>query len=814
MEGDNADMMWDTEGLIFNTAANQSCINNEFGAVVNHDSKDSGGTTTDPDRYVGVRNGGSFTIPLLEPGDRVIIYMGSADAHTSSFKITGALDAIGQTIESTDEYRAGGSLWSDMGGKCQYRGAYQFISTGGDMTFTLTKGELVKLYSIQIYRGAKSGSTDCSKTDWNTTYNGVEYIPAYQVNNDWRSVTPAACFVQLHYRGKGERLRTPTVVYKSGNINTDAGHLFYAEIGKDNAPFIFFKSVIGQYGMFRMRVDDMESNGKFVADYALQNMTVGYLEKKNYPYTWDFTDLQGYANTANRIQAERTKIGNYNPKTVDNGKLYDMEFMNNSTGEGVKTVEQWKSYEAGGGIPAGYGLQVRNEPYSGGLMWDSNQLYAGEEFFEETLGLRFIAPGQNEKYNGGLRITGEGISLTGGNWKIMIPAVADDKGKAASVYIRAKQVGTGDIIAGVGDVGTTFTYVGTATDGTGEKIYAVKGTGEDMTLVFNNLIIKKIAVSGDWKKVNVKGWTTESRGRVIDPALTAYMTGKDMRTYIVTGVEYSKTKKQATLTRIDTDPSANPKFKDGCLMPIASNGENRNNNACIILNCTSDDENGIAGAEAKLLDGGFHLFVPDMHDYNPAQNANHDNDMKKFWTSYGIKSLMKSQVSSTNGQKTIPATEGNYTNYAFTCKYYDIDPKTGEKVNSEQALQTGIQAFYRIVKAASSTGNQGYLPILIEEKTNNNNEGGEASTSRAASPARVSSPERFSIVFNNLSDVSLQEGDVNGDGYFNKLDVNTIADRLAGRPTAKFFTGVADMNNDGKIDIVDMTLMIKNITSE
>ena len=828
MEGDNADMMWDTEGLIFNTAANQSCINNEYGSVVNHASD---ATPNNPDRYVGVRTGGSFTIPLLEAGDRVIIYMGSADAHTCSFNITGALDAIGKTIESTDEYRAGGSEWATMGGACQYRGAYQFISTGGDMTFTLAKGELVKLYSIQIYRGAKSGSTDCSKTTWNTTYNGVEYIPGYQVNNDWRTETPAACFVQLHYRGKGERLRTPTVLYKSGNINTDADHLFYAEIGSNNAPYIFFKSEKGQYGMFRMRVDDMESNGKYVADYALQNMTVGYLDKKKYPYTWDFTDLQGYANTANRIQAERTKVGNYNPKTVDNDKLYDMEFMNNSTGEGVKTVEQWKYYEADGDIPAGYGLQVRNEPYSGGLMWDSNQLYAGDGFFEETLGLRFIAPGQNQKYNGGLRITEEGISLTGGNWKIMIPAVADDEGNAASVYIRAKQVGTGDIIAGVGNEETEFTYVGTATDGTGDKIYAVKGTGADMTLFFNNLIIKKIAVSTDWKKVNVKGWTTESRGRVIDPALTGYMTGKDMRTYIVTDVEYSKTKKQATLTRIDTDTSNNPKFKDGCLMPEASDGDN---NACIILNCTSDGENGIAGEEAKLLDGGFHLFVPDMHDYNPAQNANDDdandddandgdandgdaNDddviRKNFFSDYDITSLMKSQVSSTNGEKTIlGTTDDGYTNYAFTCKYYDIDPVTGEKVNTNQALQTGIQAFYRIVGGASSTGNQGYLPIKIEEETNN--EGGESNPSRAASPARVSSPERFTIVFNNLSDVSLKDGDVNGDGLFNKLDVNAMADRLAGRPTAKFFRGVADMNNDGKVNIVDMTLMIKNITSE
>lgn len=670
MEGDNADMMWDTEGLIFNTAAYLSCINNEFGSVVNHNS---GGTTTDPDRFVGVRNGGSFTIPLLKAGDRVIIYMGSADAHTSSFNITGALDAIGQTIESTDEYRAGGSLWSTMGGACQYRGAYQFISTGGDMTFTLTKGELVKLYSIQIYRGVKSGSTDCSKTNWNTTYNGVEYIPAYQVNNDWRSETPAACFVQIHYRGKGERLRTPTVLYKSGNITTDADHLFYAEIGENNAPYIFFKSVIGEYGMFRMRVDDMESNGKYVADYALQNMTVGYLEKKNYPYTWDFTDLQDYANTANRIQAERTKIGNYNPKTVDNDKLYDMEFMNNSVGEDVKSVEQWKEYEADGDIPAGYGLQVRNEPYSGGLMWDSNQLYAGNQIFDESFGLRFIAPGQNEKYNGGLRITGEGISLTGGNWKIMIPLVGGEK--VASVYVRAKQIGNEEITAGVGDVETPFTYVGTATDGTGEKIYAVKGTGDDMTLVFNNLIIKKIAVSQDTKTVNKLGYATESRNVEIDPELMGYMTGTGLNAYTVTNVSYGTKpgdKASVTLTAI---PSEN-------VMGEATSGDHR---AYIIFN--TDETN----KAVSILDGGFHLFVPDMHDKSNASDA------KKSVLDVSGNALKSNLLSAS-----IPQEDGAYTNYLMNYKYTSADGKSHE----------GPEAFYRASKSATLGNNKAYLQLL------------------------------------------------------------------------------------------------------
>ena len=641
MEGDNADMMWDTEGLIFNTAANQSCINNEFDGVANHNS---GGTATDPDRFVGVRNGGSFTIPKLEAGDRVVIFMGSANAYTSFFNITGALDAIGKTIEPTDEYNAGGSLWSTMGGACQYRGAYQFISTGGDMTFTLTKGELVKLYSIQIYAGVKLATTDASRANGNTTYNGDEYVPGYQVFNDWRTETPGRIYLTIHYRGKGERLKVPTVLYKSGTVNTDESHLMYGEVGTDNAPFIFFKSEKDQYGVFRMRIEDYELGNKYVADYALQNITVNYLDKKNYPYTWDFTDLKDYANTSTRIQAERTKIANYNPRTLTGD--YDIEFMNNSVGEDVKTIEQWKEYAEEGGIPAGLGLHVRNEPYSGGLMWDYGQLYAGNEPFGESFGLSMEAPGANEKYNGGLRLTDEGLCLTGGNWTIRVPQV----GTVASVYVRAKQVGSREITAGVGDAETAFTYEGTATDGTGDKIYAVKGTGEDMKLVFNNLIIKKIAVSQDTKTVNKLGYATESRNVEIDPELMGYMTGTGLKAYTVTNVTYGDKpgdKASVTLTQI---PAEN-------VMGKATSGDHR---AYIIYN--TDDVKPVS-----ILDGGFNLFVPDMHDESTASSP------KKSILDVSGNPL----VSSINGGS-IPQSDGGFTNYLMNYKYTGADGKSTE----------------------------------------------------------------------------------------------------------------------------------------
>lgn len=880
MDGNNAAMIWETEGLWFTTPSNKSCIYNESMGTETFTVtlKDSKGNTrynsdktpmteerrSDPDRYVGILPGGKFTIPGLKEGDRVIIFMGSGDGSNADvcfFNISNAKDAIGQDITETDVYKAGGSLWNvDNNGynghnDPNYRGCYHFIAQDdGPMTFEMVGGSMCKLYSIEIYRGERINTNSVQEGAKGSGYT----LLATKDGGAGETKT-----WNLHYRGKGETLADG--IERNGKTIKNEFIAWSGTITKENTPLTTNSNTIsctnnGVIGMARVRAKCMEYNQKYVTDFADRNLTFAYHEKApGYPYTWDFTDINGVSSSA--ITGE---YNNYNElQSGDDG--YEFEPKG-------RELSMW---DANGKMVIycsdGSYYQNQNMIFENAKGINGNQLYANGAVIPETKGLWFYFDNNDPAYNGCMQIAADGLhlantkkmmedgttNLTMGwwNYKMVIPDVP----AGAAVYLRMQRdpsVADGDFskkpnedpvyflntsyhfgVSSTSSPKTNLTpvnsssfdlskqedvYNATGNSNSKYSFYKVNGKTDEwiacvknttgavnnLTFTLNGWTLKKLAVSEDWKKVNVKGWTTESRTRVIDPALTGYMTGKDMRTYIVTGVEYSKTKKQATLTRIDTDPSDNPKFKDGCLMPIASDGDN---NACIILNCTSDGKDGLAGAEANILDGGFHLFVPDMYDYNFTQNT---EGVKKFWASHGITSLMKSQVSSTNGQKTIPATEGNYTNYAFTCKYYDIDPETGQKVNSDQALQTGIQAFYRIVNKASSTGNQGYLPILIEEKTNNNNEGGETNSSRAASPARVSSPERFSIVFNNLSDVSLQEGDVNGDGYFNKLDVNTIADRLAGRPTAKFFTGVADMNNDGKIDIVDMTLMIKNITSE
>ncbi len=663
MEGDNADMMWDTEGLIINTASNQSAINNEYtdnGGVIDHSNTTN---RPDPDRYVGILPGGEFRIPNLKEGDRVIVYMGSGEgsgADAIYLNIDNALDAIGTEI--TDEYRAGGSLWqasstnqTQAHGTPEYKGAYHFIAAAdGDMVFTLAnKGTLAKLYSIELYSGVHRHTNDPERAV--KEYNGTNYnVNGYQYTNSYNSNdTQNGCY-SLHWRGKGEGLRNPSIIYQTGNVSTGTDNLFAGMIGTN--PFIFYKSVKGEYGMFRMRVEDMDLGGKYVADYGLQNISVGYVDKvDSYPYTWDFTDLMKYAYTdnANRL-----------PKVVDSADDFEdiSEFMDYTVNlddqRDTKAVHQWKWYDEVTGQyakPAGYGLHIRNSAFSGEMAFPvESQLYAGDEIIAEAQGLDFIPYANEAKRNGRLLITDEGIALyeQGGNyWRVKIPEVPS----TAAVYVRAKQIGERAILAKVGDTSTDFDYSAQTEDG--DYVYAVKGTGADMTLFLSNIIVKKIAISEDPKAVNSKGWTSESRNHDIDASLTAYMTGKDIKTYLVGSPDHTKR------TLVLTDISGS---EANYVLPA--------NTGCVMFNAT--DEN-----KAEILNGGFHLFVPDMHD------------SEKVASTTG--NMMK--VNSVEG-KVIPDSEGDLTNYVLAYKYYQLDDNgypVGDPISGDEmfyrAANTGIK---------------------------------------------------------------------------------------------------------------------------
>ena len=257
-------------------------------------------------------------------------------------------------------------------------------------------------------------------------------------------------------------------------------------------------------------------------------------------------------------------------------------------------------------------------------------------------------------------------------------------------------------------IGTGATKVIDTNDDTGDKIYVIPGTSEsessNVTLYFNGVIIEKIAVSTDKKEFNAKGWTTESRDHDIDPSLTAEMNGRGIKTFAVTYMKYDK--KKVVMTDIS----------NAGLMHAATD---ESKYACILRN-TED-------AELSVVNGGFYLFVPDMHD-EQGENTGDGYRLKNYAPSMES-SIMKAKVSyaypanypnyGNNASGTpIPAKsdDGTITNFAFTYQYCQLN-SSGEAYGT---LQEGHQAFYRIAtNGGYSKGNQGYLPLLTSEVTKN-----------------------------------------------------------------------------------------------
>lgn len=60
----------------------------------------------------------------------------------------------------------------------------------------------------------------------------------------------------------------------------------------------------------------------------------------------------------------------------------------------------------------------------------------------------------------------------------------------------------------------------------------------------------------------------------------------------------------------------------------------------------------------------------------------------------------------------------------------------------------------------------------------------------------------------------LGDGDVNGDGKVDFVDIITTISHILGENPGNFLPEAADMNGDGKISIIDITMMIDNFPNQ
>ncbi|MBR4390439.1 MAG: hypothetical protein IKT00_14870 [Prevotella sp.] len=708
MEGDNADMMWDTEGIIINAGSTQSCIFNEFGGTIAHNE------SADPDRYVGFLEGGSFIIPKLKKDDRVLIYMGSGAGSGSGameFHITNALDAMHNPIDPEDFYHAGGSQWNTIQGHGDpyYRGCYHFFAKeDGDMEFKMAGGSMCKLYMIKIYTGEHENTNSVQE-------DGKGYTIFASKDKDGNVVDSETNSWNLHYRGKGETIADGTgkfnqeneIIAHSGNIT----HYDNSDLVRVSNQGVSYTNQ-GEIGMLRVRVKCMEYNHNYVTDYADRNMTLALHETQGYPYTWDFTDIDGFS--SQDVAAEYT---NYPETNLEwNEKGYDLSIWDE---DGAMIL-----YGPKGLRENIFDYTNQNMLFENSKGIYGNQLWANDDVIPETQGLWFYMDNNDPAYNGSMQITEDGLRLantkklkTDGspatmgwwNYKMVVPAVPN----GAAVYLRMKRdpsVADGDYSQKTGEdpvyfLQTAFnlgtdakTYLSTDTEvknGTSYSFYKVDGSTDEWILAVKNTkdaasnliftlngwIVEKLSVSQDPKAVNTKGWTSESRNHDIDATLTAYLTGKDMKTYFAGQPNY----KNRTLVLTDVGSSV-----DNHVMPA--------NTGCVIFNAT--DEN-----KANILNDGFHLFVPDMHDTEKLANAAATVDNAKV-------NMLKAQLGEI---KPLPEYDDDakaYTNYVLSYKYYQYDSSgnyTGTGVD-------GPEMFYRVANTGIGLrANSAYLPLPTSE---------------------------------------------------------------------------------------------------
>lgn len=684
------------------------------------------GTTAVDGRYVGLSNGATLVIPKetwTSPSDlskkhgkdmtHIRIKMGRHGGSGIRLTVTNAKDALGNaiTIDPAGTYEIGGSVWWGDKGDNHQRGEYHFIVADQASDFTIkvegangSNVALLKLYTIEVYE------YDANKI---ITENSV-LGNSYQLLNNGGTVgdNGASGSYYLHYRGKAESTKIgASTISTSGNINTnsltnkgfnkldasldESGNNVYA------SPTHTYTSKIGDFGTFGMQIacytHGVSTGGttyQYCTDYASRRQSVGYMQSKSYPYTWDFTDIMA----EDRHFAGGRMDGDVN-------------------GEGwlqSKGLHLWAA--TNGTVKFGLRLALdagHNVMYCGG-----SQLWYGHTIIPEAAGLAFTPVNYDNAYDYSLSLSADGLTFAQENrdwwgWRVTVPAVP----AGGAVYIHATK-DRSDSFYGVkyyvgasvnnktnmtpfaaGNVAGTDLKVANQIGGSSNGdnvVYAVcnqESSAQDITLFFNGVTVHKMAVSTAPKTVNKYGWATESRNQDIDPELTSYMTGQNFTNYIVTAADYAA--KHVTMT------------------PIA--------NTNVIRAATVDDSQDAyiihnnAGTTVNIVNGGFHLFAPDMHESDDVSGEEEVRRKPYVDTSSNFLRAKLYATDLNDATTWIPATstssEGKYTNYAFTWRNWMLNAD-GEAYGD---MIDGPQAFYRIAaQGAQSTGNQAYLPVLSE----------------------------------------------------------------------------------------------------
>lgn len=742
LDADNADLIWETEGTVIRTSANRSVMFNEFTGDDVHES------TVDPDRYVGILQGGEFRIPWLMPNDRVIIYMGTGKGAFNDqavFNIRGAYDALHKEISESDDYIVGGSHWDGADGDNNYRGCYHFFAQGheggpADMVFKMTAGSMCKIYSIQIYRGDRIitneivGETadDNKYFLWSRAADpNDDTTEDYTDENRYNWTLKYFGKEQQLANGSGKNKQDNEIIAKTGKYSFETPALTDnyedAEDPQSKVTSFTYTHQLGEIGTFRMRGKDMEKNMNYVADYADHNVTIAYQETQPYPYTWDFTDVTGIEANVTNMFAPEEQLGEGDTAPEGLTDAVWQSLNDESYQKTARDLSLWEVNSTNGNYflrlnsqasQTPQNLMVQDNIFETAKSIGGNQVWANGTVVPEMQGLWFYTENNNQRNGVWNLIKGNANNVGGLEFdgssplfkKIVVPNVPAN----AAVYLRMTNIaeegavikyrfGDGEFLEfddeGPDDGNGTVRFYEVGS--TGEYIVALLNTNStksNLTFVVNGYRIQKLAVSTDFKKVNKYGWATESRARVIDPSLTSELTGNTFNHYIVTDASYADL--LVTLKNIE----------NGVYM---SEAEEDGNQAYIIRNMDVDtDESNPEPGLVKILKvngvWGFHLFVPDMNDYLETRPEGDYRSNLKHAQSL-TDNLLLARLDGDLEQK-----DGDYYNYVLTTA--TVSAGTGTVTEYDNVVFARVPA-----KGMTGGKNVGYLPIDCSGGTNGAN---------------------------------------------------------------------------------------------
>ncbi len=358
-------------------------------------------------------------------------------------------------------------------------------------------------------------------------------------------------------------------------------------------------------------------------------------------------------------------------------------------------------------------LKVKDNIFETAKAIDGNQYWANGFIVPETQGLWFYSYDNNRTYNT-WGLTNDGLAFNGQN-KSILNMVVPNVPAGAAVYLRMETNGEFSDQAYLFKGGNTNceVYGPILVDGTiNEYIYAIKNKGAKRHLTFSisGYQLKKIAVSTDPKAIGKTGYATESRARDIDHYLTSYLTGKPIKAYTAT---ISDGYEKVVLSQVGAADN------DVKIMPAATNDDT---NGCILYHDGGTaNSDGTTNRTVSILDGGFHVFVPDMHDKdNTSLKANTTGNVMKSFNPvndlYNVSAMTTGFLS---------PTAGDNTNLILTAKKYKVGTDGSTVAND------GYNVFFVRVDPYGNSGNgatlkncSAYIQIptedMVELSTPNN----------------------------------------------------------------------------------------------